>query len=323
VHATIDPAILYFGTPVVLVSTRNPDGSANLAPISSAWWLGRSCLLGFGARSHTPANILREGECVINLPSVEEVDAVNRLAKTTGSDPVPPHKQTMGYRHERDRFAVAGLTPLASDLVAPPRVAECPVHLEAVLVERHPLEDADPFRRGMLVALEMRIERVHVAEAIRMPGTEHRIDPERWRPLMMSFCEFFGLGAKLRPSTLATIPEEAYRPRLPRESEATDRLGLEAVTEAGDHRPALGDRLLHRGQRERRRVALPAVPDLGDPDGVGVRRVFRDDIAQASGHLPGTGEQDLDQRVALPRSGLHLADQSVHSLPLLGRDTPT
>lgn len=210
-HATIDPAILYFGTPVVLVSTRNPDGSANLAPISSAWWLGRSCLLGFGARSHTPANILREGECVINLPSVGEVDAVNRLAKTTGSDPVPPHKQAMGYRHERDKFAVAGLTPLPSDLVAPPRVAECPVHLEAVLVARHPIEEADPFRRGMLVALEMRIERVHVAEAIRMPGTEHRIDPERWRPLMMSFCEFFGLGEKLRPSTLATSPEEVYR----------------------------------------------------------------------------------------------------------------
>lgn len=216
-HATIDPAILYFGTPVVLVSTRNSDGSANLAPISSAWWLGRSCLLGFGARSHTPANILREGECVINLPSVAEVDAVNRLAKTTGSDPVPPHKQAMGYRHERDKFAVAGLTPLASDLVAPPRVAECPVHLEAVLVERHPLEDADPFRRGRLVALEMRVERVHVAEAIRRPGTEHRIDPERWRPLMMSFCEFFGLGEKLRPSTLATIPEEVYR--VPRAAE--------------------------------------------------------------------------------------------------------
>ena len=27
-HTVIDPAILYFGTPVVLVSTTNPDGSA-------------------------------------------------------------------------------------------------------------------------------------------------------------------------------------------------------------------------------------------------------------------------------------------------------
>jgi flavin reductase (DIM6/NTAB) family NADH-FMN oxidoreductase RutF len=39
-HVTIEPAILYFGTPVVLISTQNEDGTANLAPMSSAWWLG-------------------------------------------------------------------------------------------------------------------------------------------------------------------------------------------------------------------------------------------------------------------------------------------
>jgi flavin reductase (DIM6/NTAB) family NADH-FMN oxidoreductase RutF len=210
-QATIDPAILYFGTPVVLVSTLNEDGSPNLAPMSSAWWLGRSCLLGFGARSQTPANLLREGECVLNLPSVAEADAVDRLAKTTGSSPVPPHKVAMGYRHERDKFAVAGLTPLAADTVAPPRVAECPVQLEAVLVGHHPIEAADPDRRGKLVAIEVRIGRVHVAESIRMTGTGHRIDPDLWRPLMMSFCELYGLGPKVRRSTLATIPEESYR----------------------------------------------------------------------------------------------------------------
>jgi len=75
-HSVIDPAILYFGTPVVLVSSLNPDGSPNLAPMSSAWWLGRSCMLGFGARSQTPANIQRTGECVLNLPSVHEAPAV-------------------------------------------------------------------------------------------------------------------------------------------------------------------------------------------------------------------------------------------------------
>jgi flavin reductase (DIM6/NTAB) family NADH-FMN oxidoreductase RutF len=55
---TTNPAILYFGTPAVLVSSLNPDGSANLAPMSSAWWLGWCCRLGFGARSATPQNIL-------------------------------------------------------------------------------------------------------------------------------------------------------------------------------------------------------------------------------------------------------------------------
>ena len=92
-HTTLDPAILYFGTPVVLVSSLNDDGTTNLAPMSSAWWLGYSCMLGFGARSHTPQNILRQKECVLNLPSVEQVAAVDRLARTTGSSPVPDYKQ--------------------------------------------------------------------------------------------------------------------------------------------------------------------------------------------------------------------------------------
>jgi flavin reductase (DIM6/NTAB) family NADH-FMN oxidoreductase RutF len=208
-HSTIDPAILYFGTPVVLVSSTNPDGSANLAPMSSAWWLGKSCMLGFGARSHTPANIQRTGECVLNLPSVAQVAAVNRLAKTTGSNPVPPHKVAMGYRHERDKFGIAGFTRVASDLVHPPRVAECPVHLEAMLEGVHPLAKSE----GRLVALEVRVVRVHVEESIRMAGYQDRIDPARWRPLIMSFCQFFGLGEMVHHSTLAEIPEDAYRPK--------------------------------------------------------------------------------------------------------------
>ena len=214
-HSVIDPAILYFGTPVVLVSSINPDASPNLAPMSSAWWLGRSCMLGFGARSQTPANIQRTGECVLNLPSVHEAPAVNRLARTTASDPVPPHKLAMGYRHEPDKFALGGFTPLASHDVAPPRAAECPVHLEATLEAVHPLAVRDTQRRGALVALEVRITRVHVAEAVRLPGHTNRIDPDRWRPLIMSFQQFYGLGERVQPSTLAEIPEESYRPRGP------------------------------------------------------------------------------------------------------------
>jgi flavin reductase (DIM6/NTAB) family NADH-FMN oxidoreductase RutF len=220
-HKTVEPAILYFGTPVVLVSSSNEDGSPNLAPMSSAWWLGWSCMLGFGARSKTPANILRTGECVLNLPSVREVAAVNRLARLTGSDPVPPHKLAMGYRHERDKFGVAGLTPVPSLDVAPPRVAECPVQMEAVLEARHDLAGSDPDRRGYLVGLEVRIRRVHADESILMAGHQDRIDPEAWRPLIMSFCQFFGLGPQVHHSTLAEIPESAYRPTSPRRGSST------------------------------------------------------------------------------------------------------
>ncbi|HYH45192.1 MAG TPA: flavin reductase family protein [Thermoanaerobaculia bacterium] len=212
-HRPVDPAILYFGTPVVLVSSLNPDGSTNVAPMSSAWWLGKSCMLGFGARSQTPANLLRERECVLNLPSVEQVAAVDRLARTTGSNPVPPHKVAMGYRHEPDKLGCGGLTAVASDLVRPPRLAECPVQMEAVLAGSHPLAADDPDRRGFLLGLEVRIVRVHIEESLLVDGSDDRIDPSKWRPLIMSFCQFFGLDPVVHPSRLAEIPESAYRPK--------------------------------------------------------------------------------------------------------------
>src|ERR1700748_3974466 len=105
------PAILYFGTPVVLISTVNEDGSYNVAPMSSAFWLGWRCILGLSAVSQTPINMLRTGECVLNLASVDNVEAVNRLARTTGTDPVPEVKVRRGYRYVQEKFELAGPTP--------------------------------------------------------------------------------------------------------------------------------------------------------------------------------------------------------------------
>lgn len=214
-HKTIAPAILYFGTPVVLVSSMNPDGTPNVAPMSSAWWLGWSCVLGFGARSQTPQNLLRTGECVLNLPSVDQAAQVDALAKTTGSSPVPAHKQAMGYVHVADKLGRAGLTAMASTKVEPPRLAECPVQLEAKLRGELPLRQYDPATAGHLLALEVEIVAVHVEESLLRPDQRHQIDPRRWRPLIMSFQELFGLTAPVAHSTLATIPQERYRPQAP------------------------------------------------------------------------------------------------------------
>jgi len=211
-HQRQEPAILYFGTPVVVISTVNEDGSPNLAPMSSAFWLGWRCVLGLGAASQTARNLRRERECVLNLPSQDEVGFVDRLALTTGVNPVPTVKATRGYRHVHDKFAVSGFTPAPSETVAPPRVRECPVQLEAVVEAIHGVGDDDEMLRGRVLNIEVRIQRVHLHPSILMRDQPDHVDPDQWRPLIMSFQKFYGLSdGQLRPSALSSIPEAMYR----------------------------------------------------------------------------------------------------------------
>src|SRR5690349_19014446 len=115
-HQVIDLKVLYFGTPVVLISTRNEDGTANVAPMSSAWWLGDKCMVGMNSASQTTRNMVRERECVLNLPSSDLVAAVDRLALLSGSPEMTAHKIEKGYRYEPDKFGAAGLTGVESEV---------------------------------------------------------------------------------------------------------------------------------------------------------------------------------------------------------------
>ena len=208
---TREPAILYFGTPVAILSSVNADGSANLAPMSSVFWLGWRAVLGLSAASQTAQNLLARGEVVINLPCAAMAPHVDALALTTGAKPVPTYKAQRGYTHVADKFAAAGLTPRASEAVAPPRVAEAPVQLEARIEAVHSLAAEDPSLAGRVLTFEARIVRVHVEDAILVPGEPNRIDPDRWEPLIMSFQKFYGLSGQRHPSRLASIDEASYR----------------------------------------------------------------------------------------------------------------
>jgi flavin reductase (DIM6/NTAB) family NADH-FMN oxidoreductase RutF len=211
-HVTIEPSILYFGTPVVLISTLNEDGTANLAPMSSAFWLGWRCMLGLQTASQTPQNMMRTGECVLNLTTVEQADAVNRLARLTGTREIPELKQKLGYAYEPGKFEVAGLTPIASETVAAPRALECPIQLEAVVCERHDLMRDDPQVAGLISAFEVRITRVHVHPSLIMEGHPNRIDPAKWQPLIMNFQKLYGVSnIEAVTSRLAEIEEDKYR----------------------------------------------------------------------------------------------------------------
>ncbi|MFG2595115.1 flavin reductase family protein [Streptomyces sp. NPDC048462] len=188
-HVPVTPSILYFGTPVVLLSTENENGSFNLAPMSSAWALGHVIVLGLGAAGQTAHNLRSRHDLVINLPASAQWASVERLAPLTGRTPVPEHKRD-AFRFEPDKFAAAGLRPEPSELVRPPRVAECPMQLEARVA--HARADAS----GDFLIVEARVLKVHADPRIVVPGSQH-IDPAAWSPLIYNFRHYYGLGPEL------------------------------------------------------------------------------------------------------------------------------
>ncbi len=194
---TIAPSILYVGTPVALLATENPDGTANLAPMSSAWALGQVVVLGLGPEGQTAANLAARPDLTINFPAPDQWRAVERLAPLTGRDPVPASKPR--FRYEPEKYAAAGLSPAPADLVGPPVVAECPLQLEArAVVVRH--DAAEEF-----VIVEARVLRVHADPDIVVPGTQH-VDPARWSPLIYNFRHYFGLGEERGHSFRSETP---------------------------------------------------------------------------------------------------------------------
>jgi flavin reductase (DIM6/NTAB) family NADH-FMN oxidoreductase RutF len=187
VTRSIQPKILYFGTPVVLISSLNEDQTPNLAPMSSAWALGWTVMLGLGTAGKTFENLSQRGECVLNFPSDDLWQAVERLAPLTGKENVPSHKQAK-FRYVKDKFTKARLTPLPSQKVLAPRIAECPLQMESVVRSIHRLGDAT----DMLAAVEVEILQVHAHEHV-LRNSNH-IDPQKWQPLVYNFRHYFGLG---------------------------------------------------------------------------------------------------------------------------------
>jgi len=114
--------------PIALVSTLSVDGIRNLAPFSFFTGVSANppiicfCPMrreGAHPRKDTLRNISDTREFVVNVVSEEIAQAMNI---TSGE-----------YPPEVDEFELAGLTPVPSDLVKPPRVAEAHVHMECRL----------------------------------------------------------------------------------------------------------------------------------------------------------------------------------------------
>jgi flavin reductase (DIM6/NTAB) family NADH-FMN oxidoreductase RutF len=194
-YDAVDLPVLYFGTPVALLSTVNPDGTSNLAPMSSYWALGDRVMLGLGRNGRTAANLLVTGEVVINLPEPAMVDAVEALGRVTGMDPVPESKKPI-FTYAADKWALTGLRPVPSELVQPPRVDGCAFQIEARVQDAHGLGPG-------AYAFDVAAVRVHARTDLMRPDARH-VAVERWRPLLYVFRHYMSAGETVGKSFRAT-----------------------------------------------------------------------------------------------------------------------
>lgn len=191
---SVDFSSLYFGTPVALLSTRNPDGTTNLSPISSWWILDNSLMIGLATANQCYENIANHPEIVLNIPDARLWRNIEAIAATSAKTPLPTQKKKMGYGFEKDKFSRSRLNEVGSICVSPGSVKECPVKIEARMIRQMPLGESGE----ELAAMEARILRVHIAEELLGSRCGNpRFLVEKWQPLYYIFRHYYSVGERL------------------------------------------------------------------------------------------------------------------------------
>jgi flavin reductase (DIM6/NTAB) family NADH-FMN oxidoreductase RutF len=157
--------------PIAFVSTISPEGVPNLAPFSFFTAVSANppviCFCptrraGPDPRKDTLRNISTTREFVVNIVSEDFAEQMNIC-----SADFPP---------DVDEFEASGLTPLASDLVRPPRVAESHVHMECRLILT--IEMSELPGGGNLVLGE--VLRIHADDELL---DNFKVDPDKLRAI--------------------------------------------------------------------------------------------------------------------------------------------
>jgi flavin reductase (DIM6/NTAB) family NADH-FMN oxidoreductase RutF len=157
--------------PIAVVSTKNEDGTNNVAPFSFFTGISaKPMIIAFaplirtstGDKKDTVKNIERTKEFVINFTTEDNADQVN-LASTE-------------LAYGDDEFELSGLTPIPSEIVDVMRVKQSPIHFECKL--RDIISYGDQPGAGTLITGE--VVRVHVDESIYDDG---RITTSKFKPM--------------------------------------------------------------------------------------------------------------------------------------------
>jgi flavin reductase (DIM6/NTAB) family NADH-FMN oxidoreductase RutF len=143
--------------PICFASTVDKNGNVNLSPFSFFNLFGSNpptCVFSPSRRvrdnttKHTLENIKEVPECVINIVTYDMVQQTSLAS--------------VEYPKGVNEFIKSGFTPIASELVRPPRVAESPVQFECIVNEVKALGDGPG--AGNLIIAEIKL--IHINESI-------------------------------------------------------------------------------------------------------------------------------------------------------------
>ena len=162
--------------PIAFVSSIDKNGIGNLAPFSY-----------FGIASHSPPTVVigvcynRDGTKKDTLRNIEETQefVVNMIGDWMTES---ANYTSAAFPHGIDEMKQAGLTPLASETVKPPRVAESVVQMECKLSGIHTVTNADgAARSGVIFGT---ITRFHVLDTlVETSKTGPQVKLDDYRPM--------------------------------------------------------------------------------------------------------------------------------------------
>ncbi len=170
------PGNMLYPLPAVMVSVADREGRTNIITVA---WAGTICtnppMVSISVRPSRYSHhmILETGGFVINLTTRALVRATDYCGVRSGRDV--------------DKWKEAGLTPMRSDAVDAPCIAECPVNIECRVVRTEQLGSHD-----MFIA---EVAAVHVDD--RYMDGKGRFHLEDARPIVYSHGEYYDLGEKL------------------------------------------------------------------------------------------------------------------------------
>jgi flavin reductase (DIM6/NTAB) family NADH-FMN oxidoreductase RutF len=173
-----DPSVLYklltgiiIPRPIGWISTIDRKGINNLAPFSYFNMVSHdppcvmfSTAIDNNKNKDTLNNVLSNGEFVVNLATLDTVEAMNATSATVPADV--------------DEFELTNLTPMDSVFIKPKRVKESPIHLECEMIHHYFMDNNDGGGACIVIG---KIKTIHIDDAILMEN--NRINLEVYKPI--------------------------------------------------------------------------------------------------------------------------------------------